>query len=489
MRYFLYARKSTDEEDRQILSIQAQITEVLEYAKKEKLEIVREFIESRTAKAPGRPIFNEMISLLERGKAEGILTWHPDRLARNSMDGGKIIYLVDKEVIKDLKFPTYRFDNTAQGKFILSIAFSQSKYYVDNLVENIKRGIRQKVRNGIYSGPAPVGYLNDTKTRTIVIDKEKAHFVRKMFELYATGNYTLESLTTKINSLGFATKYNNPVRPNRCQIILTNPFYYGLLTYWGEHFEGKHEPIITKKLFDRVQRVMHQRGRPQDAHNKYFIFKGLIRCGECGCVITAEIQKGHRYYHFTRKRKPCKGASQKYIREEALAHQIQEYIQKVSLRDDWLENILRELDKDKEQFSQSSLTHLQNLKSRISEIDAKISKLIDLYLQGSLSLEEYNLKKNELVNLKKNLQEKAGDFADEGNNWFEQARRFITTLNEGSYTLRGGNLESQKEFLQKIGSNCILKERRLVFSAEGTFRRVLEDAPFPTWWSRGDLNP
>jgi hypothetical protein len=303
-----------------------------------------------------------------------------------------------------------------------------------------------------------------------------------MFELYATGNYTLESLTTKINSLGFATKYNNPVRPNRCQIILTNPFYYGLLTYWGEHFEGKHEPIITKKLFDRVQRVMHQRGRPQDAHNKYFIFKGLIRCGECGCVITAEIQKGHRYYHCTRKRKPCKGASQKYIREEALAHQIQEYIQKVSLRDDWLENILRELDKDKEQFSQSSLTHLQNLKSRISEIDAKISKLIDLYLQGSLSLEEYNLKKNELVNLKKNLQEKAGDFADEGNNWFEQARRFITTLNEGSYTLRGGNLESQKEFLQKIGSNCILKERRLVFSAEGTFRRVLEDAPFPTWW-------
>src|SRR3989338_8151090 len=275
MRYFLYARKSTDEEDRQILSIQAQITETIEYAKKEKLEIIQEFIESRTAKAPGRPIFNEMISLLERGKAEGILTWHPDRLARNSMDGGKIIYLVDKEVIKDLKFPTYRFDNTAQGKFMLSIAFSQSKYYVDNLSENIKRGIRQKIRNGIFCGPAPVGYLNNTKTRTVVVDKNKASLVRKLFELYSTGNYTLESVALKIDSLGFAAQKGNPLRISKCQQILTSPFYYGILSYWGEHFEGKHEPIITKKLFDRVQLVMRQSGKPQRKNTKYFVFKGL----------------------------------------------------------------------------------------------------------------------------------------------------------------------------------------------------------------------
>ncbi len=489
MRYFLYARKSTDEEDRQILSIQAQITETLEYAKKEKLEIVREFIESRTAKAPGRPIFNEMISLLERGKAEGIVAWHPDRLARNSMDGGKIIYLVDKGIIQNLKFPTYRFDNTAQGKFILSITFGQSKYYVDNLSENIKRGIRQKIRNGIYCGPAPVGYLNDTKTRTIVVDKEKSHLVRKLFELYATGNYTLERLTDTMNSLGFATQRGKALWMSKCQQILNNPFYYGILSYWGEHFEGKHEPIITKKLFDRVQLVMRQRGKPQSKNTKYFVFKGLMRCGVCGASVTAEIQKGHHYYHCTRKLTPCKGKSQQFIREETLAHQIKDYIQKVSLSDDWLVNILRELDKDRAQFSQSSLTHLQNLHTRIKEIDDKISKLIDLYLQGSLSLEEYNLKKNELVNLKKDLQEKSGDFADEGNNRFEQARRFVTTLSEGSYAIRGGNLESQKEFLKKIGSNCILKERRLNFSTEGTFRPVLEAAPYHSWWSWGESNP
>ena len=303
----------------------------------------------------------EMISLLERGKAEGIVAWHPDRLARNSMDGGKIIYLVDKGVIQDLKFPTYRFDNTAQGKFMLSITFSQSKYYVDNLSENIKRGIRQKIRNGIFCGPAPVGYLNDTKTRTIVVDKNKVLLVRKLFELYATGNYTLESLTSKVNALGFATQKGNPLRINKCQQILSNPFYYGILSYWGEHFEGKHEPIITKKLFDRVQLVMRQRGKPQSKNTKYFVFKGLMRCGVCGASVTAEIQKGHNYYHCTRKLAPCKDTSQKFVREEALAQQISEFVQKVSLRDDWADNILKELEKDKNCIAQSSLTHLQNL--------------------------------------------------------------------------------------------------------------------------------
>jgi len=485
MRYFLYARKSTDEEDRQILSIEAQLTEVREYAQKEKLTVVNELIESRTAKAPGRPIFNEMISLLEKGKAEGILSWHPDRLARNSMDGGKIIYLVDTGVIKDLKFPTYRFDNSAQGKFMLSIAFGQSKYYVDNLSENIRRGIRQKVRNGVYTGYAPVGYLNDAKTRTIVIDKERAPLIRKMFELYAAGNYTLDRLVETMRALGFATRTNKLLYRSVSQAILTNPLYYGMIRYWGEIFEGAHEPIIPKKLFDRVQEVLKLRGKTQVNKNQYFVFRGFIRCGECGGMITSELQKGHHYYRCSKRIRRCR---QKYVREEELARQIQVYIQKVSLSDDWLENILRELEKDKGQFSQSSLTYLQNLNNKITDIDRKINKLIDVYLEGALTLEEYQLKKNSLVNEKKDLQEKARDFADEGNNWFEPARRFVTSLNEAHYALQGGNLESQKEFLKKIGSNFILKERRLSFSTEGTFRPVLDNAPFPTWWRWPELD-
>jgi len=132
-RYFIYARKSSDAEDKQVLFIDSQLRELRELARKEKLNIIKEFTESKTSKKPGRKIFNEMLVSIEAGEADGIIAWHPDRLARNSMDGGKILFLIDTGMIKDLKFPTFRFDNTAYGKFMLNIAFGQSKYYIDNL--------------------------------------------------------------------------------------------------------------------------------------------------------------------------------------------------------------------------------------------------------------------------------------------------------------------------------------------------------------------
>ena len=185
--YFLYARKSTDEPDRQILSIEAQITELREFAEREQLTITQTFIESQTAKEPGRPIFNDMLSLIEKGRANGILAWHPDRLARNSVDGGRIIHLTDTGSITMLKFPTFWFDATPQGKFMLNIAFGQSKYYVDNLSENVKRGLRQKVRRGEAVGVAPTGYLNDVINHKMVKDPERFRLIRKLFQMYATG--------------------------------------------------------------------------------------------------------------------------------------------------------------------------------------------------------------------------------------------------------------------------------------------------------------
>ena len=144
-KFFLYARKSTDVEDKQVRSIPDQILELREYAKREGINIVEELVEKQSAKIPGRPVFNSMIDRLEKGEADGIVAWHPDRLARNSVDGGKIIYFVDIGKIKNLKFPQHWFENTPQGKFSLNMAFCQSKYFVDSLSENTKRGLRKKL--------------------------------------------------------------------------------------------------------------------------------------------------------------------------------------------------------------------------------------------------------------------------------------------------------------------------------------------------------
>ena len=149
-RYFVYCRKSSEEEDRQVMSIQSQIQELKIHAQRDHLEIVATLEEAQSAKTPGRPVFNQMLKRIARGEASGILAWHPDRLARNAVDGGQVLHLLDTGKLLDLRFPTYTFENTPQGKFMLGIMFSQSKYYVDALSENIRRGNRTRRESGCF---------------------------------------------------------------------------------------------------------------------------------------------------------------------------------------------------------------------------------------------------------------------------------------------------------------------------------------------------
>jgi len=273
---------------------------------------------------------------------------------------------------------------------------------------------------------------------------------------------------------------NKPLSASQYQHILQNPLYYGVFKYNGESYEGTHEPIITKKLFDECQSVMLNRGKPKKA-KRHFVFRGLMRCGECGRMITAETQKDYNYYRCTKRFTSC---TQKYVREEELATQIQSILQNVSLCDDWTIKILKELENDKAHNVQSSRPQQQNLETQIFAIDGKINKLIDIYLEGNISLEEYQRKKEVFINEKKKLQERVKDFAAGGDNWFERAKDFVTTLNRIHCVVVEGNLESRKEFLEKIGSNFILKERRINFSSEGTFRHYLSSAPYQTWRRR-----
>ena len=419
---FLYARKSTDEPERQVLSIEAQMFELREYAKKENLNIVREFVESKTAKEPGREIFNDMIASIEKNEAEGILAWHPDRLARNSIDGGRIIYLVDTGKITTLKFPTFWFDPTPQGKFMLSIAFGQSKYYVDNLSENIKRGIRQKLRNGIWPAWAPLGYVNDKNARCIAVDKEKAKYIKRAFEMYSTGEYPLAQIRKIINSIGLVGKKGKMLSVSNYQYMLKNKIYYGMIEYNGELYDGKHEPIITKKLFDSVQEVMANKSKPKSPKLKPYIFRGFFRCGECGCFITTETQKGHNYLRCTKRKNPC---LQKYVREELITSKIKEEIKKVSLPLDWANWMIEENRKDQSSEIQSSEIFSQKTKDEISLLDSKVEKLMNLYLENVLSLEEYRDSKNKLVNQKQLLKEKLSAFEKKSHNRFELTENFL----------------------------------------------------------------
>ena len=188
---------------------------------------------------------------------------------------------------------------------MLSMAFSQSKYYVDALSENTKRGLREKVRNGDYPGRAPFGYLNDARVKRISVDRERAPVVKEVFERYATGKETLESLRHVLWKLGIKTSQGKLIGPTFISDLLSNPIYYGHFRYAGEVHEGKHEPIISKKLFDAVSAVLNRRWRywPSENKDEPKPFLGLLHCADCGMGVTCEVQKGHTYYRCTKKAK------------------------------------------------------------------------------------------------------------------------------------------------------------------------------------------
>jgi DNA invertase Pin-like site-specific DNA recombinase len=475
-KFFIYARKSTDTEDRQVRSIGDQISELQELAKKENLEVVDIIVEKQTAKKPGRLMFADMLKRIEAGEATGILAWHPDRLARNSVDGGQIIYLVDTGVIQELKFPTFWFDPTPQGKFMLSIAFGQSKYYVDNLSENIKRGHRQKLKQGLWPQMAPLGYLNDKQTKQIYLDKEKAPLIKKTFEAYATGNLTLKNLRKIINGLGLLGRRGGVLSISNFQYLLQNPFYYGIIRYNGEFYEGKHEPIITKKLFDEVQEVMARKSKPQKVDKmKFFLYRGFFKCGECGFTITADkkikpSEKSYTYYYCTKKNPHHECSQNVFTREEKISSQIKTEIQKVSLSDDCADWMLNELEKEQKTEAQSSSFFAQKTKEEISKLDDKLEKLMNAYLESVLNIREYQEAKNKLINQKQVLKDKLNAFEQKSNNRFELAVQFVKDSKQAKIIASKENPEGIRDFLKKIGSNFQIQNQAVSFSPRGAWQ-------------------
>ena len=486
MRYFLYARKSSESEERQTLSIEAQLTELRQLATREHLEIAASFEEAKTAKDPGRTVFAEMLRKIERGEAEGILAWHPDRLARNSVDGGQIIYLLDTEKLKALRFPTFWFEPTPQGKFMLNIAFGQSKYYVDNLSENVKRGIRQKLRRGEWCWTAPSGYLNNRYTKQIDIDPERAPLIRKAFELYATGEYTFQSLTWWLKEQGLRSRKGNALHLSTIQKILRRPSYYGMLEFRGELYEGKHEPLIAKDLFDEVQRVMANRGKKQRRRKHDFPFIGLMQCGVCGCAVTAEIQKGHHYYRCTKKKGSC---SEKYLREESLLEQVRKIVEKVSLPDNWAENMLRELDREESHDRTDGRAAVRCLVEEKEQIERKLEKLLDMKLEGMIEAEEYIQKKNKLLQRKVDLDQRIRNSERNGNEWLEPMREFIIRSCQAKKLLSQDDPQEFRAFLKTIGSNVLLKGQTLRPQAAKGWRVLLQNRRFRNWQPHGESNP
>ena len=333
IKYCLYARKSSESDERQTMSIDSQIKEMRELASKEGIVVVKELQESYSAKQSGqRTVFMQLLSEIRSGEVNGVLTWAPDRLSRNAGDLGSLVDLMDDNKLIQIRTYSQSFSNTPNEKFLLMILCSQAKLENDNRGVNVKRGIRAKCEMGWRPCMPPIGYYNRSMAgiKDIVVDPDRGHYVTEMFERAAKGD-SGRTLKAWLDRSGATTRKGKQISLSQIYLMLKNPFYYGEFEYpkkSGTWYKGSHKPLTTKEIFDEVQK---QLVCPQKVKwgSKEFPFRRFLNCYSCGSSIVGEekfrkLKSGklnrHVYYHCSRTvNQNCK---EPYLSETMLIKQL-----------------------------------------------------------------------------------------------------------------------------------------------------------------------
>lgn len=423
-----------------------------------------------------------MIQKIYEGKAQAILCWKLDRLARNPVDGGTINWMLQSNVIRQIKTNDREY-NPNDNVLMMSVEFGMANQFIRDLSANTKRGLRAKAEKGIFPKMPPIGYLSDKYKpkgeKGVLVDPDKFHIVRKLWDILLERKLTLTAIhTIAVDELGLKGHKGRPIALSTIYKIFNSPFYYGDFQWGGKIYHGTHEKMITKEEFDIAQAIISKRGKIH-AIKHHFPFTGLLRCGECGSMITAEEktkkQKNGNVHHYTyyrcTKRKGIK-CSQPCIRNEELLKQIGAVVSGISIPKEfrnWALEILRA-----EHAKESSNGELV-VKQRQVEYEAclrKLNNLTDLRISGDIDQETYNQKKIMLMNEKERAQRLIQDADKQVTTWLDHAEQKLLFAERAKELFSSGEIETQRNVLEALGTNFLLKDKVLTFDIEKVFESV-----------------
>lgn len=482
IKYIIYCRKSSETEDRQVLSIESQRNELEAVAKRENLKVVETIEESHSAKKPGRPKFAEVIAKMESGFANGLLVWNASRISRNSVDTGRIVYLMDEKKLLEVKTPSQTFHDTPNDKFLLSLFCSQAKLENDNKGIDVKRGLRTKCEKGLYPAPAPTGYKNnkyeERGNKQIYPDPERFDLVRKMADTMLTGLYSAPAVRRMAtNEWGFRMPSGKQMSINTMYYIFTNPVYYGMFEYprgSGLWYKGTYKALMTPEEYDKIQVILGRKGKPRPKTH-IFAFTGLMRCGECGAMITAEEkikrQKNgntHTYIYYHCTKRIDKKCTQKYIEQKELERQIKLAVDDLTIPADLHEYGLKWVKENNASKVITNESVLDTQNRAYKECLKKISGLIDMRANGEINEEEFKMKKDPLMADKKHWENVFNTTGNDVDAFVKKADEVFDFARDAKAKLEKGEPYSKKSVLSRLGSNLLLKDEMIAIDMENT---------------------
>ncbi len=521
MKYIMYLRKSSEDEERQVASIPAQRKELEEVINRDKLKVIAEFEESQSAHSLGRPKFNEMVKMIEEGKANAILVWHVNRIARNALDGGMIIYLLDSGKLTEIRAKGTKHDGSGNDKFMLQIEFAMSKKYSDDLSDIVKRGNKQKFfERHEWIGLAKPGYLNVqdsiTKENKIIVDLERFPLLQQAMKLIISGEYSVSEAYHKlVNEWGYKTRQRR--RSGNCKLykpafyrILRDTFYYGWMVRKEGETMGKHTPMLTKKEFLQLQaRIGSWTKNKSEIDLPY---RGLLKCGECHSAIVAQekwqivcsnckykFHLGNRkicpkcfvhidemkrakirhyiYYGCTKKKNP--DCSQKgHLEINEIDNQIQTELSQYEIPEDFKDWAIKYLNEVHDDEAYRTTIVADNLSKQLKAIVAQKNQLLQLKispknLQGELiGEEEYLLQRKSLQEQHESLEEQIQSLNEGQDEYMELTEKTFRFACYAKYWFENGDSKEKSLILKSLGYNLTLEGKKIQFPDQKPFYLV-----------------
>ena len=476
-----YARVSSKDQEREGYSIPSQSKTLREYAPKYGFQIVREFVDVETAKCAGREQFGKMIAFLRNNpNCRTIIVEKTDRLYRNFRDyltledlGVEIHLAKEGQIINK--------DSKSQAKFMHGIQVLMARNYIDNLREEVSKGMREKAEQGIYPSRPPIGYRNNKQEHTIEVDPDKAPIAKRLFELYASGRHSLSSLRRAL-----VTEFGVRMAKSYLERLLKNPFYMGHFRWEGKIYQGTHTPLISSQLFQEVQAMFRGRNKPK-YRNHEFAFRGLLTCAYDNCKVTAEMKKGrYTYYRCTGFRGRC---DLPYFREEELGDRLGQILRDIHIPDAVLGQLEQSLLNDKGRGEAIRRRQKERSEQTLATVRHRLDQAYQDKLDGKITNEFWERKAAEWQSEEQQVMAVIREVDASKSDRILDAMRILELANKAYFLYVKQPPQEKAKLLRMVLSNCAIDAASIYPTYRKPFDVIFQRVKNEEWRARRDSNP